>query len=245
MTQITVSQAGTGRPVLILHGGGGPFTVAPIAAHLDVDSRAITPTLPGWNGTDLPEAVHTVRDLAALFAEYLQDNDLQDVLVIGSSLGGWLGSELALADPAGRITGLILIDAVGIEVAEHPVRDFFGLDARGIAEYSWHDANKGYRDPATIPPEQAAMQRANMGTMKSIAGGMIDPTLRGRLAAVDIPTLVIWGESDRVVTPAYGAEFAAAIPGARFEVVAEAGHLPQLEQPAATFALIDGFIATA
>ena len=58
-----------------------------------------------------------------------------------------------------------------------------------------------------------------------------------RLAAVTAPTLVIWGEADRIVTPGYGKEYAAAIPGASFRLVPEAGHLPQLENPEAVLAL--------
>ncbi|MFI1508687.1 alpha/beta fold hydrolase [Streptomyces sp. NPDC020597] len=73
--------------------------------------------------------------------------------------------------------------------------------------------------------------------------GMSDPALRPRLAAVEVPTLVLWGESDRIATPAYGKEYAASFGNARFETIAEAGHLPHLEQPARTFALLDAFAA--
>ena len=71
---------------------------------------------------------------------------------------------------------------------------------------------------------------------------MHDPTLLGRLGHIGAPTLVIWGASDRIFTPAYGRAMAAAIPGARFELVAAAGHLPHLEQPDAVFGLIDHFL---
>jgi len=70
---------------------------------------------------------------------------------------------------------------------------------------------------------------------------MHDPTLIRRLAEMRVPTLVVWGESDRVMTANYGRAFAVAIPGARFVLVREAGHLPHLEQPAAVFAAIDAF----
>jgi pimeloyl-ACP methyl ester carboxylesterase len=60
---------------------------------------------------------------------------------------------------------------------------------------------------------------------------MGDPSLRGRLAAITRPTLVIWGEADRIADPDYGRAYAAAIPGARFELLTQTGHLPQLETP--------------
>jgi pimeloyl-ACP methyl ester carboxylesterase len=240
---IALTEDGSGRPVLILHGGGGPFTVAPIAGHLASTMRAITPTLPGWNGNPRPDTLAGIGDYAAVYLELLDAEDLRDVLVIGSSLGGWLAAEMAARDTAGRISGLILIDATGIRVDDQPIVDFFSLDARGVAEHAWYDPDRGYRDPATIPPEQAAVQRANMATMAAIATPMYAPDLMARLSQVRIPVLVAWGEADRIVTPAYGAAYAAAFPEARFERIAKAGHLPHLEQPAATFAVIDDFLA--
>jgi len=237
--EYALSETGSGRPVLIFHGGGGPFTVGPIAAHVARSAHAIVPTLPGWNGTPRPDSLATIADYADYYASLLEQRDLSDVLVIGSSLGGWLAAELALR--TSRVTGLILVDAGGIEVPGEPMRNFFSLDARGVAEYSFHDSEKFYVDPTTLPPEQVAARRANSATMRTIAGDpyMRDATLVGRLPQIGAPTLVIWGESDRIFTPGYGRAFAAAIPGARFELVAKAGHLPQLEQPGATFALID------
>jgi pimeloyl-ACP methyl ester carboxylesterase len=240
--ELTLTESGTGRPAMILHGGGGPFTVAGIAGHLAETMHTITPTHPGWNGTNRPEWFSGIDDLALAYLQYLEDNNLHNVLVIGSSMGGWIGSEMAVRDSAGLITGLILIDGVGINVDAHPIRDFFALDARGVAKYAWHDADRFYIDPATVPAEQAARTKANMATMRVIAGPeMNDPKLMRRLARVRIPTLAIWGDSDGIVTPAYGAAFAGAFHNGRLEVVKDAGHLPQIEQPDATFALIDAY----
>lgn len=99
-----------------------------------------------------------------------------------------------------------------------------------------------YVDPATVPADQAARTKANMATMRVIAGPeMNDPKLVRRLARVRIPIVAIWRDSDGIVTPAYGAAFAQAFQNGRLEVVKEAGYLPQSEQPAATFALIDAY----
>lgn len=244
MTEYTLTESGSGRPVLILHGGGGPFTVAPIAAHVAGAARAIVPTLPGWNGTPRPDSFTGIGDYADYYLGLLEQHDLRDVLLVGSSLGGWLAAELALLDGGRRVSGLALVDAGGIDVPGEPMRDFFALDARGVAEYSFHDADAFYVDPSTLPPEQVAGRRANTETMRAIAGDpyMHDPALFGRLPGIAVPTLVIWGESDRIFTPGYGRAYAAAIPGARFELVERAGHLPQIEQPAATFALLDSMI---
>jgi pimeloyl-ACP methyl ester carboxylesterase len=236
---VTLTEAGSGRPALVLHGGGGPFTVAAIAEHLAETMHAITPTHPGWNGSPRPDWVSGIDDIALAY--------LRDVLVVGSSLGGWIGAEMATRDDAGRISGLILLDAVGVDVDGQPIRDFFALDPRGVADYSFHDADRFYVDPMTVPDEQATRQRANMATMRIVAGEpyMHDATLLTRLRAITIPVLVIWGDSDRIVTPAYGTAYAAAFGDGRFEIVRDAGHLPQIEQPVATFALIDDYVRDA
>ncbi|GHJ99168.1 hypothetical protein SY2F82_09660 [Streptomyces sp. Y2F8-2] len=79
-----------------------------------------------------------------------------------------------------------------------------------------------------------------MATLRTLAGDpyMHDPELLRRLGRVRVPALLLWGESDRIVTPAYGAAYAAAFGDGRLEVIPEAGHLPQIEQPDATFAHI-------
>ncbi len=243
---VTLEEAGTGRPALVLHGGGGPATVAGIAAHLADTMHVLTPTHPGWNGTDRPERLGTIVELASAYLRLLAVEDLRNVLLVGSSIGGWLAAEMALDDRQQRISGLVLIDAVGVEIEREPIRDFFALDARGVAEYSFHDADRFYVDPATLPVEQIARQRANIATLRVLAGDpyMHDPGLLARLQSREVPTLVIWGASDRIVTPAYGQALADAFVNANFTIVPDAGHLPHIEEPAATFEVIDTFLAT-
>ncbi len=242
--EVTLAEAGTGRTALVLHGGGGPATVQGIAAHLSGAMGVLTPVHPGWDGTTRPQWLSAISDLAAVYLRLLRDEGLRDVLVVGSSIGGWIGAEMAARDEAGLISGLVLIDSVGVLVEGQPIRDFFALDARGVAEYSFYDADCFYVDPATVPPEQAAQRAANMTTMRVFAGDpyMHDPALPGRLGRVEIPVLVLWGDSDRIVTPGYGQALAAAFPQAQFTVVSQAGHLPQIEQPGATFGALDAFM---
>jgi pimeloyl-ACP methyl ester carboxylesterase len=226
---------------LVLHGGGGLRTVQGIADHLSPSMDVLLPTHPGWDGTPRPESIASVADLAGFYLDLLAEKDLTDVLVIGSSLGGWTAAEMAARDSS-RIGKLVLIDGVGIDVPSEPAVDFFALDPRGVAEHSWYDADRFFVDPATLPQAAIDNQKANMATMGAIAGAMRDPGLNGRLAGIKVPALVIWGDSDRIVTPPYGRVYADLIPGSDFQVIEHAGHLPQLEQPAATFAVLDSFV---
>jgi pimeloyl-ACP methyl ester carboxylesterase len=206
--------------------------------------RAVVPTHPGWNGTERPDWFTGVDDLAIAYLHWLRDEGHRDVLVVGSSLGGWTGAEMAFRDDGVVISSLVLVNAAGVAVPGEPVRDIFGLRPEEIAPYSFHDPARFSVDPATLPEERIAAQRANMATVRVLAGDpyMHDPKLMNRLGRVRIPVLVLWGESDRIVTPAYGRAYAKAFARGRFEPIAEAGHLPHIERPEETFAALDAHI---
>src|SRR5690554_3706370 len=150
--ELTLTESGpaAGRPVLVPHGGGRPATVAPIAEHIAAPAHTLPPTHPRWNGPPRPRDLTRVPDVAAADLRLRRERRLSDVLVIGASRGGWIAAELATADTQGLIGGVVLVNSVGIEVDGEPVRDFFTLDARGVAEYAYHDSERFYVDPATV-----------------------------------------------------------------------------------------------
>lgn len=240
---VQVAEGGEGPAVLLLHGGGGPATVASIAEHFQSTHRVFMPTHPGWNDTKRPSWLDNIDELAMVYLRFLTQRGLRDVMVIGSSLGGWLAAQMAVRDLGGLISRLVLINAVGIELAEHPMVDFFQLTPRAIAEHSYHEPDRFFVDPGTLPKDRLEQMRANIETLKAIAGKpyMHDPKLLSRLAQVAIPALVLWGQSDRVATSQYGAVYARAFGNGRFELIPEAGHLPQIERPDAVFPLLDVF----
>lgn len=241
LRDITITDIGTGPIVLLLHGGGGPTTVSGFAELLaGRGRRVLTPTHPGFAATSSLAGVSGILDLADLYAALLEDRGLSDVIVVGSSIGGWIAAELALR--SSRVAGLVLVDAVGLEVPDHPVVDFFSLTPDQVFDLAYHDPERFRVDPTTLPlPVQTAMA-ANRSALAAYTGGtMSDPTLAGRLGALTVPALVVWGGSDRIVDPAYGKAYAAAIPGARFELIPDAGHLPQLETPDTLGDLLSGF----
>lgn len=241
--EVTLSERGEGHPVLLLHGGGGPLTVTPWADRLAAarDARVLTPVHPGFAGTPRPDSLASVRDLATLYVALLDLLDLQDVTVVGNSIGGWIAAEMALlASP--RIGSVVVVDAVGIEVPGHAVADFFSLSFTELAELSYADPMRYGIDPSTLPPAAVQAMAGNRATLEAYAGrGMTDTTLRARLADVSVPTLVVWGEADRIGDPDFGRAFAAAIPGAEFTLVEKAGHLPQIEAPDALVELVWSF----
>jgi pimeloyl-ACP methyl ester carboxylesterase len=230
--EVTVTDDGTGHAFLLLHGGAGPQSVAGFANLLSTrGARVITPTHPGFGGTPRPESLDSIAGLARVYAALLDQIDLDDVTVIGNSIGGWIAAEMALTGSP-RIGSLVLVDAAGIEVAGHPIADFFSLTLDQVAKLSYHDPDRFRIDPTTMSEQQRAVFAGNRSSLAIYAGAaMTDPALRGRLANVTVPALVVWGDSDQMVDTDYGRAYAAAIPGATFVLLTGTGHVPQIETP--------------
>jgi len=229
---VTLTGRGTGRPILVLHGGIGPQSITAFADLLadKAPVRVFTPIHPGFGGTPRPEQLTSIRGLSALYVALLEQFDLAEVTVIGNSIGGWITAEIAvLGSP--RIRDVVLVDAVGIDVPEHPPANFLGMTPEEAAAHAYHDPGAFLVDPRTLTPEQLAAMAGNREALSVYGAGMTDPGLAARLSTITVPTSVIWGESDRVVTPDYGRAYAAAIPGARFRLLPATGHAPQIESP--------------
>ena len=242
--EVTVSDGGTGHAFLLIHGGAGPQSVAGFANLLSAKgARVITPTHPGFGGTPRPDSLDSIAGLARVYAALLDQLDLDDVTVIGNSIGGWIAAEMALLGSP-RIGSLVLVDAAGIEVAGHPIADFFSLTLDQVAEFSYHDPDRFRIDPTTMSEEQRAVFAGNRASLAIYGGtGMTDTTLRGRLASVTVPALVVWGDSDQMVDQDYGRAYAAAIPGATFVLLTDTGHVPQIETPEQLLTPVWDFVA--
>jgi pimeloyl-ACP methyl ester carboxylesterase len=212
---LTLTKVGSGRPLLVLHGGHGPANSTPIVDHFAATHSVILPTHPGWNDTPRPEWFSSMDDLAITYLNILEDDDLRDVMVIAPSFGGWIASEMAIRDRGHRISRLVLIGAIGPDVP--------GFQVQGVETVE-----------GVVPME----------VVYAYAGRSLrDPKLLRRLGRVRTRTLVIWGENDPVLPPEFGQVYADAFANARFEVIPGAGHMPVHEAPQATFAAIDTFLA--
>ena len=246
LVEVSFTRSGEGHPVLLLHGGGGSLTVSGFGDLLagQRPARVIVPTHPGFGGTPRPEWLATVPDLAALYVALLAELGLDDVTVIGNSIGGWIAAEMAVLDTS-RIGRFVLVDAVGIDVPGHVVADFFSLTPRQVAELAYHDPDRFGVDPSKLSPEALKVMAGNRAALGVYAGtSMSETDLAGRLAGVAKPTLVVWGDSDRLADVDYGRAYAAAIPGARFELLKDTGHLPQIETPGQLIEAVWAFAVT-
>lgn len=230
---IEVSERGHGHPFLLLHGGGGPATVTPWADALAEarTARVISPVHPGFAGTPRPDVLASVPGLAGLYLALLESLDLRDVTVVGSSVGGWIAAEMATRQPE-RVSSFVLVDAVGLDVAGHPVLDFFSLRPDDVPAYTFAHPETYAPDLANLPDAARAAIPGNMAALETYAGRtMTDPTLASRLGGVATPTLVVWGEEDRVADRHIGHAYADAIPESELVLIPSAGHLPHIEAP--------------
>ena len=187
--EISLDDSGEGNPFLLLHGGGGPDTMTRFGQRFAETrpARVLVPTHPGFAATTRPENLDTIRRLAALYVALLDDLDLGDVTVIGNSIGGWITAEMALMGSP-RISGIVLIDAVGIDVADQPVADFFTLGYDEFLERAFRNPESFRMDPSTLPPAAQAAAAANRSALATYTGGeMNEPTLAHRLGDLALP----------------------------------------------------------
>jgi len=236
---------GAGAPILLLHGAGGLPPDAPFLDGLAALGRVIAPTHPGFGRAVLPDWIDSVDDLAYIYLDLLDVLDLRDVTVIGCSMGGWIAAEIAVKSTA-RLARLILVDAVGIKVSDRLTRDIvdiFATDPAELVRLAFADPSRAV-DPATLSDEalQIVARNREASALYLWEPYAHDPKLPRRLHRIDVPTLVLWGESDGIVTPAYGRAYCERIPGARFELIPNAGHVPHIEQPEAFVEQVARFI---
>src|SRR3954468_12507172 len=232
--ELEILRRGQGRPVLLLH---GMDTVHPNARFLDLiggKAEIIAPSSPGFGNTRRPPDFDTIYDLVHLYLALLDELPFERVTLLGLSFGGWLAAEIAVAC-SHKLDRLILADPVGVKLGDRESRDIadvFNLNPAEVRRRAWHDAAKAPSSDAMSDNELVVHAR-NHDALCLYAWHpcLYNPQLKNWLGLIRVPTLVLWGESDRIVTPEYGRAYAGLIQGARFETIAQAGHHPEIEQP--------------
>jgi pimeloyl-ACP methyl ester carboxylesterase len=233
--ELEALRRGSGRQILMLHGFQ---TIGPNAPFLELLSRngeVVAPSSPGFGHSPRPKDFDTVYDLVHLYLELLDTLPGDKVTLIGFSFGGWLAAEVAVAC-GHRLDKLVLVDPVGIKISGPDTPDILDVfetspdEARGR---SWHDPDRFAPDFNAMSDEALVVYARNREALCLYAWDpyMYNPQLPRWLGRIKTPTLLLWGESDRVVTPDYGRAYARLIPSSRFELIEAAGHHPEIEQP--------------
>ncbi|MGE3784241.1 MAG: alpha/beta fold hydrolase, partial [Alphaproteobacteria bacterium] len=176
--------AGTGPPLLFLHGGDYVAQSCPFLDRLAQRFRVIAPRHPGFGHTPRPAWFRTVHDIAYLYLDLLDRLDLRDTILVGSSLGGWIALEMAVrSDP--RIGRLVLIDTLGVKFGgreEREIADIYALPAEEVLR-------RTFVEPARVVPDYAKLDDSET---LAIARDREATSLYGWKPYMHDPALVHW-----------------------------------------------------
>ncbi len=244
-TKLHVSRAGKGRPVLVLHHETGTLDRLPFYDLLAAGYDVIVPHHPGYSRSQRPEWMRSVRDIAVTYRGLLSDLKVSNASLIGLGFGGWIAAEMAGMAPS-DLSKLVLVGAMGIKP---PQGDILDLAITGYLDYAragFHDQkafDRVYGEEPSIDQLEMWDICREMSFRVAWKPYMYSQTLPYLLGAVKVPSLIVWGDDDRIVPVSAGRRFLSALPDARLEVVKACGHCVDMEQPEALAKLVTDFIA--
>jgi pimeloyl-ACP methyl ester carboxylesterase len=236
--------SGRGRAILLVHGANPVSPQAPFVDLLAAQGEVVAPSHPGFGTSPRPEDFDTIYDLVRLYLDVL-DALPGKAVMIGFSFGGWIAAEVAVCGHP-KLDRLVLVDPVGIKLGGREERDivhFFNTDPAELARLAWHEPMRRPQGVYGLGWQSEIGDQMSDADMVLLARNwdalclyawrphMYNPQLKHWLRRVSVPSLVVWGAGDGIVAPDYGRAYAALIPGAGFQAIAEAGHHPELEQP--------------
>lgn len=251
---VNLVELGSGPPLLFVHGLGGCWqNWLENLPDLARDHRVIALDLPGFGASEMPREPISIAGYARTLDGVCDALAVDAAAIVGNSMGGFIAAELAIASPQ-RAERLVLVSAAGLHIAElrlDRALDRLGRAERAFALYGGYVAARSAAfarrtrlrrlvfagvaaHPDRLPWPLVAEQVAGAGrpgfmpALRAMAGY----PLRDRLSQIACPTLIVWGERDRLVPVRDATTFQRLIPGARKLVYPDTGHLPMLERPA-------------
>lgn len=235
---------GQGAPLLFLHGMDGVEGCARIIDLLARDFTVYAPSHPGFGASELPRAFSTVDDLAYFYLDLLDHFDLQKVTVVGFSLGGWIAAEILVKD-ASRVARLVLGAPLGLRTADRrksQVTDLFTLDPKEIdATLQVTPAAKSNLSGLPEALLERIARNAEAVTLFGWSPYLYNPKLHLRLHRIKAPTVLLWGEDDRLAPLDYAKSFVAKLNQAQLETLPGCGHRIYVDSPDAAAARIVSF----
>ena len=261
-------EPGSSQPLVFVHGLSGCWAnwleQLPVLAD---DHHVLTLDLPGFGRSPMPTEQITISGYARLLDRLLGELGIDAAAVVGNSMGGFIAAELAIAFPQ-RVERLVLVSAAGVSTVAHAqpwtvraVPALRRLETVLAGSAAWvasksdtfarrarlRDAllNVVVRHPGRLPAPLAAEQLRGAGTPGFLQGllAVLDYEIRERLPEIACPTLIVWGERDRLIGVHDADVFADLIPDSRKVVFEDTGHMPMVERPAAFNALLEDFLA--
>ena len=243
--KVRVFESGSGKPLVFLHSAGGLTEDSPFLAALARRWHVFAPLLPGYGDS---EGAEDLRDMLAVTLhtfDLIEALGLDRPILVGHSMGGMIAAEMAAVAPR-DVERLGLIAPAGLWLDDHPVPDLFSKLPHELPALLFHDAQFGERvltagadfdDPKFL--EAFIIRNTRQLAM---AGKLLFPIpdrgLAERLYRIRARTVLVWGDSDRVIPPAHGEAFRQAIAGAELIRIPAAGHMIIVEEPEAVVAAL-------
>ncbi|HEV8722958.1 MAG TPA: alpha/beta hydrolase [Candidatus Binatia bacterium] len=259
--KVWLLEHGNGAPLLYLHGFADVHSVKeswlPFHEKLAQHARVIAPAHPGCAQTDENKDIDVIEDVVFHYLEVLDALKLMQFDLVGSCVGGWIATELAVRHPE-KIRKLVLIGASGLFVEGALIGDVFmmaqpeyGQSYASLREMLFGSADQ--TNALEMFPDgkgdlEDEVRRYQMLRLSSRIGFkppyFYDRPLRNRLHRISAPTLVIWGERDNFVPRSHGETYAKLIPnGSELKIIRGAGHSAYVEKPEETAKLVREFLA--
>lgn len=232
-TQLTCG--GDGPSLLYLHSAGGETEWQPFHAELAKHFRVYAPAHPGFALSEGLDQIDDIHDMAWHYVDLLEQLELSQVPIVGFSLGGWLGVELAILRPH-LVSKLVLVAAAGLHVDGAPMGELFIDDFDKARRLLFFDPDSpvveqamplSINDPRILMWLRAREATARVGWNPYLH----NPKLPAHLRRVGCPTKVIWGREDKLIPLAHGEYYAAHLPSAELEVIDQCGHMLPFEKP--------------
>jgi pimeloyl-ACP methyl ester carboxylesterase len=223
--ETVVQVAGDGEPLVFFHAAGtvtGFDALLPLAERF----RLIVPFHPGYGPSADDTNVDSIHDLRRHYLDLLDELGVDDFALAGQSMGGWLAATFAI-DHAHRIKRLVLAAPVGLKVDEHPTLDIFAVPGEELPAYLTADLSvfDGHVPMPPTPEFLADRYRELTSTARLLWARMYDLKLARWLHRLTMPTLIIWGDADRVVPVEHAAVWAGLVPGAEVKTLPGVGHM--------------------
>lgn len=238
-------EGGEGQPMVFLHGAGGLLMDLDFLDQLAKRFHVYAPLVPGYGDSEECPELRDMLDFTLHTWDVLDALGVRNPILVGHSMGGMIASEMAAIAPH-DIARLVLIASAGLWLEDHPIPDFFAMMPYELPKYLFYDEEAGAKvltagmdmgDPQFL--QAFLVQNARqLGAAGKILFPIPERGLAGRLYRIRAKTLLIWGESDKLIPPAYAKAFQQAIAGADLITIPQAGHLVALEQPAAVLAAL-------
>jgi pimeloyl-ACP methyl ester carboxylesterase len=222
-------RGGAGEPLLFLHGASGAPVVMPFMEKLAQRFDVLVPEHPGWGRSDEPEWLENIHDVAYFYLDFLREQKLSGVTIVGSSMGGWIAMEMAVRDTS-RIKSLVLVSPAGIAAPGVLPADIFLLSPEELVRNLFFDEKLAQARLAQ--PEDVDISLKNRHTTARLAWEprLHDPHLGKWLHRIEVPVKIVWGREDRILPVGFVDEFKRLMPRAQVHILEKCGHLPHAEK---------------